>query len=541
MQIDVTWLIHAPMRDGAALAVRIYRPAGDEPRPVLLTMTPYGIDRNHATAMTLARGGYAVAVADCRGRGDSTGDFDPSFCDAADGFDLVEWLALQPFCDGRVAMWGGSYQGENQWATAAARPPHLAAIAPAAATYMPVDTPWRGPVRMPYMLLWLLLISGRATPFALFTESEIWTAVLQQHYSSDTAFHDLPLSFGKGSRWFDLYLDHPAHDPFWQRLAISPETWAAIDIPVLTITGQYDNAQHGALSYLTQHEMYGTSAAVARHVAVIGPWDHAGTRSGSPVASGVDFGPTGAVDLTALMLGFFDWVLRGGPQPELLRDRVACFDTATGQWHHAPGLRQVTAGRHRLDLGDAEGAAPCRDWLSDPRAPAPGDLLRTPFPEAITENAPPVGLTWLTEPQHGPLELAGWPVLRLWLSTDLPDADIELTLAEIAPDGAVLILGEDRQRLRYRADPMTEVFDHVGPVPIAFNGLPFVARRMQPGTRLRVTLRTVASIHFQRNFQGGGRVDDETIADARAGLIRVWQDADHPMILDLPLARWTPP
>lgn len=540
MQIDVTWLIHAPMRDGAMLALRLYRPAEAGPRPVLLTMTPYGIDRNHDTAMALARGGYAVAVADCRGRGDSTGDFNPSFCDAEDGYDLVEWLALQPFCDGRVAMWGGSYQGENQWATAAARPPHLTAIAPAAATHMPVDTPWRGPVRMPYMLLWLLLVSGRTAPMALFAEAEIWTAALHQHYSSNTAFRNLPLALGKGSRWFDLYLDHPAHDPFWQRLAIPPKVLAALDIPVLTITGQYDNAQHGALSYLIQHEAHGTPSAIARHVAIIGPWDHAGTRSGSPVASGVDFGAAGAMDLTALMLEFFDWVLRDGVRPEALTDRVTCFDTATGRWHVAPSLREVTKGRLAIDLADAEGAASVREWLSDPCDPATGVLHRQPFPEALTESAPPAGLTWTTRPLESAISLAGWPILRVWLSTELPDADVELTLAEIGPDGAVLILGQDRQRLRYRCGSHDQVFDHTGCVPVTFDGLPFLTRTIRADTRLRVTLCTVASIHFQRNFQGGGPVDDETIADARAGVITIVQDAGRPLTLDLPLARWSP-
>ncbi len=534
MEIRVTWHLFAPLRDGVRLALRLYQPEGAGALPVLLTMTPYGMDRNHATAMQLARGGYAVAVADCRGRGDSEGDFDPSFCDAADGYDLVEWLAAQPFCDGRVAMWGGSYQGENQWATAAARPPHLAAIAPSAATYMPADTAWRGPQRMPYMLLWLLLVSGRSAPFELFSETAIWQAAFRRHFDSGAAFRDLPRALGKGSRWFDLYLDHPARDPFWQRLRIPSEVWPQLDLPVLTITGTYDNAQTGALAYLAQHEAEGDPS---RHFAVIGPWDHGGTRSGQPVAEAPKAAPAGAMDLTALTLGFFDWVLKGAARPDFLSRRLRWFETGSGEWRGADTLAALGARRLSLPLSGMEGGeGPQRDWHSDPRDSIGHDPARPPFPEVITEEAPPEGLTWLSAPLSHDLPLAGHPDLHLWLSTDLPDADLEVILALVAPDGSVLILGEDRLRLRYRAEEGPDLFDHRGPVEVRFAGFPFAAHRIEAGSRIRLTLRTLSSIHFQRNFQGGGAVDAESAAEGRAGRITVLHSAAHPSRLDLPLA-----
>lgn len=525
------------MRDGVHLAYRLYRPDGAGALPVLLTMTPYGIDHNHETAMAFARGGYAVVVADCRGRGESEGDFNPSFCDAEDGYDLVEWLAVQDFCDGRVAMWGGSYQGENQWATAAARPPHLTAIAPAAATHMPADIPWRGPHRMPYMLLWLLLVSGRSTPFNLFAQADVWAEAFQRHFDSGAAFRDLSASLGKGSRWFDLYLDHPVHDPFWQQLAITPAVWASIDLPILTVTGLYDNAQTGALSYVAQHEKYGDPSAVARHFVVIGPWDHAGTRSGSAVASGVDFGPAAAMDLTGLTLAFFDWVMGRTAQPAVLSKRITWFETGSGLWRGADNLADIGHLRMTLRLSEMEGGAQARrSWLSDPRTAVADDPNRLPFPEAILETSPPTGLTWHSARLDRPLRLAGRPGVTLWLATDLPDADLELILAEVSPDGQVLVLGEDRLRLRYREGLDHEVFDHAEPVLVTFANLPFVARKMAVASRLRMTLRTLASIHFQRNFQVGGAVDDEDAAMTRAGRITVHHDACHVSLLVLPLS-----
>ena len=90
---------------------------------VIFTLTPYISDSYHARAAYFASHGYVFALVDVRGRGNSGGDFEPFANDAHDGYDIVEWFAKQPFCDGKVAMWGGSYAGFDQWATAKELPP----------------------------------------------------------------------------------------------------------------------------------------------------------------------------------------------------------------------------------------------------------------------------------------------------------------------------------------------------------------------------------------------------------------------------------
>lgn len=126
-QIIVQRNVMIPMRDGVRLATDIYRPAGPGRYPVLLRRTPYMKNRVNGSAM--AAEGWAVAIQDCRGRFDSEGDFSPMKNEGPDGYDTVEWLAAQPWADGKVLMWGESYDAVTQLQTAIANPPHLAAVA----------------------------------------------------------------------------------------------------------------------------------------------------------------------------------------------------------------------------------------------------------------------------------------------------------------------------------------------------------------------------------------------------------------------------
>jgi hypothetical protein len=413
---------------------------------------------------------------------------------------------------------------------------------------MPADYPWRGPVRMPYMLLWFMLVSGRSAALNLFADAPVWLPALASHYRSGAAFRDLPRSMGKGSRHFDAHVAHPAHDPFWQQLAFSPSTYGAFDIPILSINGQFDDGQRGALHILQQHEKHGSPEGIARHFAIIGPWDHGGTRSGVPETGGAHFGEAGRVDLTALMIGFFDWVLRGGPRPMQLTERLTFYVTGAKEWRHTMAMSALGQSLWHLHPAPAGAlletppeVAGSDAWLSDPADIRMADIEALPLTEALTDDRAErhllgAGMTYLSAAVETERTLAGRPVLQLWVETDLPDADLQATLWELAPDGSKLKLSEDFFRLRYRQGPDQEALCQEGEVfPVTFDAFTFVARRIAKGARLRLTVRTVNSIHKQRNFQGGGNVDRETLTDARVGWVRLWHGPGRCARLDLPL------
>jgi putative CocE/NonD family hydrolase len=146
----------AAMRDGVKLSVDFYRPEGKGRYPAILIHTP---DNNNSPGLTerakgFARRGYFVALSDCRGRFDSEGDWDPFGAKhKSDGYDLVEWLAKQPGCDGKVGMMGQSYMGWTQWWTATQAPPSLKAIVPEVA---PPDQFYNGPYQNGILVCWMM-------------------------------------------------------------------------------------------------------------------------------------------------------------------------------------------------------------------------------------------------------------------------------------------------------------------------------------------------------------------------------------------------
>ncbi|MEW5924477.1 MAG: CocE/NonD family hydrolase, partial [Candidatus Zixiibacteriota bacterium] len=119
-----------PMRDGIGLAADIYRPDAEGSFPVILVRTPYKKELNEIQGMFFARRGYVYTVQDCRGRFSSPGEWQPFFDEPKDGYDTIEWLALQSWSNGKVGMIGGSYLGWVQWWAAGENPPHLATIIP---------------------------------------------------------------------------------------------------------------------------------------------------------------------------------------------------------------------------------------------------------------------------------------------------------------------------------------------------------------------------------------------------------------------------
>jgi putative CocE/NonD family hydrolase len=118
------------MRDRVKLATDIYLPQMDGKAPVILIRTPYKKEMGEIQGRYYARRGYAVAIQDCRGRFGSEGVWEPFINEPKDGYDAIEWLAAQPWSNGKVGMIGGSYVGWVQWWAASERPPHLVTIIP---------------------------------------------------------------------------------------------------------------------------------------------------------------------------------------------------------------------------------------------------------------------------------------------------------------------------------------------------------------------------------------------------------------------------
>lgn len=577
-EVDLRMGVRIPTRDGVELAATLYLPRDvDHPVPAVFSLTPYSADRFHERGMAFARSGYVVALVDVRGRGSSGGSFVPFAHDAEDGHDVTEWLAAQPFCNGKVSMWGGSYGGFVQWQIASTRPPHLASIVPVASPHLGVDFPFFNNVFFTYAVQWLTFTSGQRADTNLFADFSYWLGKYHQLHEEGRAFAELDRLVGNETTAFRTWIEHPTPDAYWDAMAPAAEDYARLHLPVLTLTGTYDGDLRGALHYYRRHHENGDPDALADHYLVLGPWDHAGTRTPRREVGGLTFGPASMIDMDELHRQWYDWTLRGGEKPELLRDRVAYYVAGQGaeEWRWAPSLGAIPTrpvGYHLGSDGSAgdlfhsgtltrepRPAAESTSWRHDPRDRDKAGLSPRVFHglagesfdrdvllRYVRDQRMPLaldgdGVAFHTPPFEEPIEIVGEPRLDATLEIDVPDADLDVRLYEILADGSSIALSDDLLRLRYRnslrrPEPVT-----VGePFAVSFDSFQLVSRRIARGSRLRLVITSPDPIYLERNYNAGGEVARETAADARPATIRLHHSEERPAVLTLPVVRVAP-
>ncbi len=557
--IELTWGVKIPLRDGVLLNATLYRPRPAAGRlPTLFRLNPYRPDAFHRDAKELARHGYAFAAVDARGRGNSGGSFEPWRHDGKDGADVVEWLARQPWSNGRVGMLGESQLGRAVWSTLKEHPPHLAAAAPIAAGYPLLS--WRNMVT-PDLVQTVAQTAGVTANDNIAFDDAFWIARFRELYLRHLPLRQLDRLAGFPSPTFQRILDHPDHDAFWSAVLPQAADYRRIEVPLLTITGLYDSNQGGALLYYREQQRAATPAGRDRHDLVIGPWDHAGTTHPRAEVGGLRFGPASTIDLTDLLRRWFDDAMGGAPRPAFLKKRVAYYVAGAEEWRYADRLEEATgttrslylsgaggAGRPgRLDTAPPSGAGARADrWVYDPLDTRPEALDRAPVDgwatsQRYVQNLFGAGVAYRGEPLGAPLEIAGTPRLSLWIAMDVPDADLTASIDLVLPDGGSILLGEDSLRARYRRSAERQELVRPGAIERYDFTFPFHARRAPRGSRLRLVVRSPNDIYREKNYGSGGAVADESGADARTAHLTLFHDAAHPSALELPLARAAEP
>jgi putative CocE/NonD family hydrolase len=554
--VDIGFGVKVPMRDGVRLNATVYSPRGPaERRPVIMAMTPYIADGYHKFVQPAVQRGYVVAVLDVRGRGSSEGQFDPFANDAKDGYDAIEWLAAQPWSNGKVGMMGGSYGGFNQWSIAKEFPPHLVTITPTASAYLGVDFPALGGIWPSYAIQWLTYTSGRTPNANIFGDGGYWRDKFRLRYREHRAYASLDTLVGNPSATFQRWIAHPDLDDFWLSMAPSPEQLARLSVPILTRTGMYDGDQIGAMEHYRQHMKHGSAAAKANHYLMIGPWDHAGTRIPRREMDGLSFGETAVFDMGALEADWFDWVMRGGARPAKLPKRVAYYVTGAEVWKYADELDEIgrnptqyfltSSGRSATDifhsgtLATTAADSPGDVWIDDPLDTSRGLLEgeESNYTDASEAHAlPGGGLIYHSAPFERPTEISGFPFLSLWVTMDVPDADFRVALYEITATGQSILLDDAQLRARYRESRQRPVLVTPGrPTRLDFDKFRFMSRRIAAGSRVRLLIVSPNTIQLQRNYHSGGDVARETAKDAKVARFELLHDGEHRSVLSLPV------
>jgi uncharacterized protein len=567
-----------PMRDGIQLEAWIFKPSHlNAKAPAVLTLTQYDIDggrRGNVVAYT--RRGYVFVQVYVRGRGRSGGvkSDNLGLQVGRDGYDVVEWIAAQPWSDGHVVMFGGSFVGMTQWRTAAQHPPHLSAIAPYVPIYPGWDVPNTNGIPQAWSAVIMGYISGRSLNTGFMANQSYWAGKMLEQYAAYRPFRELDDAVGiaqddwwmtddRGQKlsFMKMWLDHVGDEAFNLSAEPKPQDYARMNFPVLTATGYFDDDQPGALRYYRADVKNAPAAAVSQHYLVIGPWDHGGTQRPTKEIEGIAIPDSSVLDMDALHADWYDWVLGRGPKPAFLRDRVAFFMLGADEWRYARTLEAASSGKNlTFNLSAAEGTP--KDLFhsgslmqSSPGQEPPAIVVDDPheIPELeiakYAENEDlksqfrgfqKRAISFHSEPFEHDTEVAGQMRLKLLVEADAPDFDLWAEVLMVLPDGSTLKLGEDIRRARFRNSPFQQELlqlNQIVEIPFEYY---WMARRIPAGARLRLTIAPLNSPNFQKNYNTGGRIGYEKPEDIRVAHIKVFHDAEHASELILPLAASIP-
>ena len=511
-----TETVTVSMRDGIKLTTDIYRDDAVPQAPVILMRTPYDRTKAKGTGLKFAKAGYVAVMQDCRGTRASEGVMAPYNNEGQDGYDTIEWIIRQPWCSGRVGMFGGSYVGAVQWQAAAEHPAGLAAIAPQAT--------WSSFYRNLYLggSVRLSLIAG-------WIASNTPKPADAKRADMDPALMRLPLSevdnaIGWDMPWLDAYLTHPEPNGFWTRLDLT-ERLPELQMPAIHVVGYYDFFSRESVDNfrIMQQKAHDPKTRQQQRL-ILGPWDH-GTIGKTKVGE-VDFGSEAALDTQALQLDWFDRHLKQDPAA-LAKPfpPVRYFSMGENVWREAQtwppegftptsfylssqGKANSRQGDGRLTREAPQGHAPTDTFRADPAKPTPSNPVTKerplkaavwgPVDQRTTEDGQDV-LVYTSEPLKAPLTFAGNAEARLYVSTDTPDADWAVKLIDVHPDGFAQNIARGILRGRYRDNLLKPALMQPGQVYEITVDLGPVAATIAPGHQLRVDISGADFPLYDRN------------------------------------------
>jgi putative CocE/NonD family hydrolase len=511
-----------PMRDGVELSADVYLPAEAElPAPAVVTITPY--DKSGSLVAPEGRifqeRGYVFVAVDVRGRGKSEGEWRAFVNDPQDGHDIIEWVAAQPWCTGKVGTTGLSYMGWTQWAAVSERPAHLTCmISTSAAGRWQQEIPYTDGCFQLYFGWWVYAVRRRITEWHGISETD-WDEVLSR----------LPLeAIGEfinpsGQTWRDL-MDHDTLDEFWRAIRFD-DRYQDIDVPCLHVTGWHD--LEDLLGAFHHYEgMMAASPARDRQRLIVGPWSHVNSRFPHSSLAGVEFGPAAALEMDDIHFAWFDHWLKGVANEAMDEAPARLFETGSNRWREAAQWPLATGERSyflrwdgstgELDTEAAEDPDPDRSYRYDPLDPAPTRLNVKLYPiedVPITMNEVEARrdvLSYTSEPLSETVVVSGWPHLEFWASSDRNDTDWHVKLTDVDEDGTSIKVCQGCLRASYR-DSLEQPTPLTPGEPARFRVELWPAHHaFLPGHRIRVTVTSSDFPWFARNLNQFGPLKDQS-------------------------------
>jgi len=519
-------------------AVVVQKKGIKEKLPCALMYLIYSdLNRSLAEAKFAADQGYVGIVADARGKRLSPDQPEPYEHEARDVNAVIEWIVNQPWSDGRVGMYGGSFSGFAQWAATKYLHPALKTIVPYVAAIPGLGLPMENNVFINANYQWPFHVTNnKYTDDVVNKDNARWQRMRNAWWESGAAYNRIDSVDGTPNPWLQKWISHPAYDAYWQAMVPYREDFAKINIPVLSITGYYDDGQVSALEYLREHYKYRPSA---EHYLIIGPYDHFGAqKGGTENLKGYKVDPIALINTRKITFEWLDYVLKGKPRPALLKDKINFEVMGANVWKHVASMDQLEKNTVRFYLDGTEknsflsNAKPRQETfikqqvdLADRRT-----FNNDYYPSQIIKQEidKTNGLFFVTKPFSHAVSVSGCLKGELKAIINKKDMDIGLVLYEITPEGKYFQLSYFLGRASYAKDMAQRKLLVPGKKErIPFYRSRFFSMQLSKGSRLLLVLNIDKNPFAQINYGSGKDVSKETINDAGKPLQIQWSNASY--------------
>ncbi|MEQ1554683.1 MAG: CocE/NonD family hydrolase [Ferruginibacter sp.] len=509
-----------PTKSGISIsAIIVRKKTNTQSLPTILFYTTYYQGKGDAIlGKRSADRDYVGVVAYARGIRTNLKDYAPYEHEGTDIYDIVDWISKQKWCNGKVGMYGGSYTGFSQWATAKNIHSALKTIVPQVAVMPGFDMPMENNVPTTNILNWSndniykYKFLPRGLPF--------------DYFNNGISFRSLDSLAGQPNPIFQKWLQHPSYDDYWKSLIPTPKEFANINIPILSTTGYYDGAEISALQYFKLHNKYNKKA---NHYFVVGPYDHwGGQRSASPNLMGYDIDSVANISMQDLAFEWLNYILKDGQKPTHLKDKVNYQVMGANEWKHVASLDKMNNDTLTFYFSNN---------LLDPKKPKiTTNISQTvDFKDRENQNnyfTPTIifdtldvsnGLVFSTRTFEKDFSINGSFAGKLSVSINKKDMDISMALYELRADGKYFFLTRYVGRASYAKDNSKRTLLKPNQKEtIPFSNTHLVSKKISRGSKLVILLNINKHPFEIINYGSGKTVADETIKDATEPLQIKW-------------------
>ncbi|HRV04523.1 MAG TPA: CocE/NonD family hydrolase [Candidatus Ratteibacteria bacterium] len=539
------------MRDGVNLSTNVFLPDGIGPWPVVLVRTAY--NRNFVYDSSFPRFEMALVVQDCRGRYASEGEYYPFVNEANDGYDTLEWISSQTWCNGKIGMYGASYLAATQFYAAISGSKKISVLNP---QFMAEDC-WKqayfsnGAFSLGLTWSWLCFETNSKT-----SEASLMPAFNVGELLRTLPLIDLDIKSGADSvKSYRDFVSNNVYCEFWKQFSLRDQ-YDKFQMPVLLTGGWYDYYPSEMLKLFCELRKHSDTKQIAdSHRIIIGPWTHG--INYSTTLGEIDFGKDSLKENDAT-IRWLDCILHEKNASQFQSAPIKIFVMGKNAWqdeYEWPPVRIRYTNYYLHSSGNIDTTPPGKDekpdtYDYDPSNPVPtvgGNHSIGPYNPGLYELAKPGPydqrvletrddvMVYTGDILKHDVEITGPIIFNLFASSSAVDTDFVVKLADVYPDGMSINISEGIIRARFRNNVWGEP-ELIEPGRVYEFNVDMVATSnvFKKGHRIKIYLTSSSFPLWDRNLNTGNNPAYDT--QMKIAHQTIFHDSLRPSHIVLPIA-----